>query len=191
MRQPHLLSVASLLLVLSLPVTARADDVLDAIDAARAAYEAGNIQDTIDELGNAQQLVATMKAAGLLGFLPEAPDGWTREVRTDMGTALSLSLFGGGVGAAASYARGDDTFTVTLMADNAMVEAFADLLGNLGALASGSQVTVGGEAFLDQGGELTGLIEKRILVQASGAPVEVMTPLLETIDFAGMKAFGS
>ncbi|MFD0980931.1 hypothetical protein [Tropicimonas aquimaris] len=189
MRQPLLFSVASLLLVLSLPVTARADDVLDAIDAARAAYEAGNIQDTIDELGNAQQLVATMKAAGLLGFLPEAPDGWTREVRTDMGTALSL--FGGGVGAAASYARGGDTFTVTLMADNAMVEAFADLLGNLGALASGSQVALGGEAFLDQGGELTGLIDKRILVQASGAPVEVMTPLLETIDFAGIKAFGS
>ena len=47
------------------------------LDAARAAYEAGNIQDTLEELAYAQQLVREMKTAGLVDFLPDAPDGWT------------------------------------------------------------------------------------------------------------------
>lgn len=189
MRLSCLVVVSILVLTQSVPSAARADDVLEAIDAARAAYEAGNIQDAIEELGNAQQLVHTMKATGLLDFLPAAPEGWTREVRSDMGPALSL--YGGGVVASAVYATGSEGFTVTLMADNAMVESFAGLLGNLGAVTSGTHVTLGGETFLDQGGELTGLIGNRILIQAAGASIEFMTPVLETIDFAGMKGFGS
>ncbi len=168
--------------------TGHADEILDTIDAARAAYEAGNIQDTTEELAYAQQLVRDLKTAGLSAFLPGPPDGWSREIGADMGAAMAM--LGGGVGAEATYTHGSDSFSVTLMADNAMVQAFAGMLGNAAMLAGGKRVRIGSEKFMNQDGELTGLVDNRILVQASGAPVETMLPLLESMDFEEMAGFG-
>ena len=166
---------------------AAADAVLDAIDAARSAYQAGNIQTTLDELASAQQLVREMKTAGLSAFLPEAQAGWTRSVDTDSGAGRAI--FGGGVGARARYVREGAEFTVTLMSDNAVVQALAGLLGDIDAAVTGDTTLIGGQAFLEQSGELTGLVGKRIIVQAAGAPVEAMRPVLEKIDYAALAQF--
>lgn len=187
-RLPRLAAATALSLALCLPAATRADEVLDTIDAARAAFETGNVQATLDELAYAQQLVREIQAAELAAFLPEAPEGWSRNIRTDMGAALAM--FGGGVGAEATYATGSQSFSITLMADNAMVQALAGMLGEAGLPEGAGRLIVGGETFLDQSGELTGLIDGRILIQASGAPSEVMVPVLETIDFAAMRANG-
>ncbi|PRY25506.1 hypothetical protein CLV78_102686 [Aliiruegeria haliotis] len=167
--------------------TAVADEFLETLDAARVAYEDGNIQDTLEELAYAQQIVRDMKTAGFTDFLPPAPDGWTREINTDMGAAMAM--FGGGVGAEATYAGNGESFNVTIMADNAMVQGFAGMLSGVGQLM-GKRVRVGSEKFMNQDGELTGLVDNRILVQASGAAVEVMIPVLEQIDFEAMGGFG-
>ncbi|SDK96314.1 hypothetical protein [Aliiruegeria lutimaris] len=180
------LFLASALAVLA-PVTASADEILETLDAARAAYEAGQMQQVLDELAYAQQLVREMKTAGLTDLLPPAPEGWDRKINTDMGTAMAM--FGGGVGAEATYSRGQDSFTILLMADNAMVQGFAGMLGAAGMLV-GKQQRIGAQTFIEQEGELTGLVDNRILVQASGAPLAVMQPILEQMDFDAMAGFG-
>jgi hypothetical protein len=185
-QMPRLLLVPVLSLGF-LASTVQADEVLETIDAARAAYEKGDIQDTMEELAFAQQLVRELKTAGLAAFLPEAPDGWTREINSEMGAAMAM--FGGGVGSEATYASGADRFKVTLMADNAMVQAFAGMLANAGLMGLGKRVRIGSEKFMDQDGELTGLVDNRILVQSAGAPVETMTPILEAIDYEALAGF--
>lgn len=179
--------LATALAILMAPVAVRADEIIETLEAAREAYEGGNLQDTLEELAYAQQLVREMKTAGLTDFLPDAPDGWTREVNTDMGAAMAM--FGGGVGAEATYSSGNDSFTVLMMADNAMVQGFAGMLSGMGLMV-GKRVRVGTEKFMEQDGELSGLIDNRILVQASGAPIEVMTPILEQMDFEALAGFG-
>jgi hypothetical protein len=57
------------------------------------------------------------------------------------------------------------------------------------AMMGVKQVRVGRERFADQDGQLTALIANRVLVQASGAPADVMVPVLESIDFARLGSF--
>ena len=82
-------------LSLSAALPAHADDVTDALQNAITSYEEGDIGYAMEELDYAKQLMASMKADALTGFLPEAPDGWTREVNTEMGAGLAM--MGGGM----------------------------------------------------------------------------------------------
>jgi hypothetical protein len=173
----------------ALPLSARADEVTDTLRSAIEAYEAGDVQYALEEITFAQQLLQAMKAEGLVAFLPPAPEGWSREVNTDMNDGMAM--IGGGTGAEADYSDGDASFTLTLMADNPMVAAMAGMFANPMIMAASGKITrVGRQKFLDQDGDLTGLIDGRILVQASGADVEVMLPVLEAIDFEGLGKFG-
>ena len=70
-----------------------------------------------------------------------------------------------------------------------MVTMFAGMLTNAGMLGMKLH-RVGREKFVDNDGELTGLIDNRILVQAEGAAPEVMIPLLKGIDFKALQDFG-
>ena len=75
------------------------------------------------------------------------------------------------------------------MANNPMVTAFGGMIGNA-ALLGVKLERVGREKFMNDEGELTGLIDNRILVQADGADVALMIELLETIDFKALEDFG-
>lgn len=173
----------------AIPVMATADDVTDTLQSAITAYEAGDVQYALEEIAFAQQLLQAMKTEGLVAFLPEAPEGWTREVNTEMNAGMAM--LGGGAGAEAEYSNGTDSFTVTLMVDNPMVGAMAGMFANpMIMAASGKIIRVGREKFLDQDGELTGLVNKRVLVQANGASSEIMLPLLEQMDLQALGNFG-
>ncbi|WP_212525178.1 hypothetical protein [Actibacterium sp. MT2.3-13A] len=173
----------------ALPLSAQADDVTDTLKSAIEAYEAGDVQYALEEIAFARQLLQAMKTEGLAGFLPPPPEGWSREVNTEM--SAGMAMFGGGTGAEAEYTGAEARFTVTLMADTPMVAAMAGMFANpMIMAASGRIIRVGRQKFLDQDGELTGLINGRVLVQASGADVAVMLPVLEAIDFEGLGAFG-
>ena len=174
------------LALLALTSPALADEVSDTLSSALQAYEDGDITYAIEELDYAKQLLQAMKTDVLSTLLPEAPDGWTREVSDEMGQGLAM--LGGGVGAEATYTMDDQSFTITFMANNPMVAAFGGMIGNAGLLG-GKMVRVGREKFLDSDGELSALIDNRILVQATGADQDVMVPVLETIDFNALKDF--
>jgi hypothetical protein len=182
----------SLALALSVSTSAaHADEVRDTIASALAAYDQGDIAYAMQELSYVQQLMLAMKADGLAVFLPPAPDGWTREISTEASAAMSM--MGGGTGAEATYSGSGQEFTITFTADSPMIGMFSGMLGNTAMMSASGAKThrLGRERFMEQNGELTGLIDNRILIQASGVDVEIMLPLIESIDFRELGRFGS
>lgn len=166
-----------------------ADEVTDTLQSAIDAYEAGDVTYALEELTYAQQLMQAMKAEGLVAFLPSAPPGWTRKIETEMNQGLAM--MGGGTGAEATYSGEGHTVTVSLMVDNPMVSAMAVVIGNPMVMGTqGALIRIGRQKFLHQDGDLIGLVDGRILVQASGAPKDDMLPLLEEIDYRGLAEFG-
>ncbi|WP_300512666.1 hypothetical protein [Aliiroseovarius sp.] len=168
-------------------IAARADEVSDTLESALAAYNEGDIQYALEELEYAKQLIAAMKTDALSAFLPAAPDGWTREVNSEMNAGLAF--MGGGIGAEADYSRDGQTFSITIMADNPMIAAFAGMIGNAGMMGAKLE-RVGRMKYMNQDGELSGLVDNRILIQAKGAPVDVMIPVLKAIDVKALEDFG-
>jgi len=182
-----LLSAAALCVAL-LPSAATADEIADSIRAALAAYEAGDLQYALEELVTAQQLINARKTDALVTFLPAAPAGWTREVNTDY--AQSLALFGGGSGAEARYAGPGGSFNLSVVADSPLLASFAPVFANPAMMAAMGRVTrIGRHRVLDQGGQLVAVIGNRVLIQASGAEVAVMLPLIQAMDLDGLAAF--
>ena len=175
-------------IVAAAAASAAADEVTDALHSAIEAYEDGDTQYALEELDYARQLLTAMKTDALVGFLPEAPAGWSREVDTEMGAGLAM--MGGGTGAEAEYRKpGEDSFTISLMADNPMVGAMAGMLGSAGAIGARIE-RVGRQKMMVHEGEITGLVDSRILVQAKGGDVEMMLDVLKTIDYRALADFG-
>lgn len=165
---------------------ASADEISDAIQRAMDAYAAGDIALTSEELTYASQQLQSLKSDALAAYLPAAPDGWTREINSDM--AAGLAIMGGGTGVEASYSGPEASFTITLMADNPMVASMGAMLASGMA---GKMIRVGSVKFTDQDGSLATMVANRVLVQAQGAPSEVMIPVLETMDFGALGSYGS
>ncbi len=178
----------ALLLTAALPV--QADEISDTIQSALDAYNEGDVAFAKEELAFAQQLLQQMSAMSLSDCLPEAPEGWTREIDTEMNAGLAM--MGGGIGAEAEYSDGTETFSVTLMADNPMVTAMAGMLSNTALMAAmGKMTRVGRQKYVDQDGTMSTLVNNRVLVQAEGAAPEVMLSVLEAIDYDKLGDFGT
>jgi hypothetical protein len=165
-----------------------ADEVIDTLSSALQAYEDGDIEYAIEELDYARQLLQEMSAQELTGFLPEPPDGWTREISED-GMNPGLAFLGGGAGAAAEYSDGATRFTITIMADNPMVAGFAPMIANAGLMGM-KMHRVGREKFFENDDQLIALLDNRILIQAEGASPEAMIPILDLIDYRGLEDYG-
>ncbi|GAB5448572.1 hypothetical protein [Gymnodinialimonas sp.] len=181
------LLVSALLLA---PLPAAADDITDALSAAIDAYEEGEIGDALGEIAYATQLLNALQAQGFTAYLPEPMPGWTREISDDIGA--SLGFVGGGTAAEATYTGPSGRFTITMMADNPMVMSMAAMLGNSALMASMGQIErINRENFLNDNGDLSGLIGGRILIQAEGGNnLDDMVAHLEQIDFDALEDFG-
>jgi hypothetical protein len=181
-------AIAALATATLLSAPARADEISDTIQSALDAYNAGDIKYATEELVFAQQQLQSLKADGLQAFLPEAADGWTRTVSTEMNAGMAMM---GGTGVEATYVGPDQNFTLSITADSPMVSSFAAMFGNSAMMGAMGKITrVGREKFVDQDGSLTGVMDGRILIQASGAPIDVMVSTLATMDFAKLASFG-
>jgi hypothetical protein len=171
----------------ALPV--HADEVADTLRAALEAYEEGDIAYALEEVEYARQKMLEMKSDALVDFLPAAPEGWTREISTEMGAGLAM--MGGGTGAQADYSADDGSgrISLTLIADSPMIGAMSGMLNN--AAAMGLKVErIGRQKFAIQDNEVTGLVDNRILVQAEGQDIAQVFALLETIDYRELGRFG-
>lgn len=167
---------------------AHADDVEDTLQSALDAYQEGDLQYALEELDYARQLILGMKTDALTQFLPAAPEGWTREVNTEINA--SLGMMGGGVGAEADYSNGDQDITLSILADNPMVAAMSAMIAN--AAAMGMKIErVGREKFAVQDDTVQGMIANRILVKAEGGEMADMMALLEQIDYRELGQFGN
>jgi hypothetical protein len=178
--------LTAILLAGTLALPAKADEISDTLQSAMEAYSDGDMQYALEELDYAKQLMLSMKTDALVDFLPDAPDGYTREVNSEINA--SLGMMGGGVGAEADYVSDSDSFTVSIFADNPMVAAMSAMISN--AAAMGMKVErIGRQKFAVQDDTIQGLVANRILVKAEGGDMAMMMGLLEQIDYRALGDF--
>lgn len=168
---------------------ASADEISDALGAALKAYEEGDVAYALEELEFAMAKLGALKADALSGYLPTAPDGWTREDNKEAGAGMAM--LGGGAAAEATYtsADGAQSYTISLMADSPMVVQMGAMVNN--AAVMGMEVMrIGRQKFARNDGEIIGLVANRILVRAEGGDVDLLVKALEQIDYGKLAQFG-
>ncbi|WP_422075155.1 hypothetical protein [Tranquillimonas rosea] len=179
--------VAPLIAALALaagPVAA--DDLARSLDAARTAYDAGDLQAALEELDNAREHIQTARAERLAAFLPAPRDGWERTVNLSPADPI------GGIAVSGIYSDEGTTFTLTLVADSPLITGFAGMMRDAGLMTQMGQIRVIDEkVFIDNGGELTTVVGDRVLVQAGGATPTQMSHHLAAMDFDALAGFGS
>jgi hypothetical protein len=171
---------------LALSAPAAADEFTETVDAALEAYAAGDINAAAEELSYASTLLQTMKGERFAALLPEALDGWTREI--DMEANAAVGMFGGGVTATGDYSGPSGNVRVQMMADNPSVMTMAGMYANPQMMSSmGEVVRINRQSFVNQDGELTGVIGGRVLITVNGsASLDDKKAYLEAMDFGAI-----
>src|SRR5689334_9403974 len=123
------LTLACVLMAAALPAAAlAADDILDAIDAGRKAYQAGDMQNAKQSLDLASQLIGQKNAEAFAALLPAALPGWKAEkVQT---AAVGNVGFGASTASRTYTNNKGENVDVQITGDSAMVTQFATLLAN-------------------------------------------------------------
>jgi hypothetical protein len=169
MRPVLLFMAAALLIAAALPAQA-GDDILDAIDQARKAYQAGDLGLTKQQLDLASQLIGQKNAEALTKLLPEPLAGWTAE--KSQAQAVIPAIFGGASMASRIYRDGNGhSVEISITGDSVMLSALAPLLNNpMMAGAMGKLVRVGDQhAIQAQNGDLTLVVNGKFVITVRGS----------------------
>lgn len=173
-----------------LAAPAMADEIADRLDAAGAAYRAGDLSAALAEIEEARRLMLAIAGPAPVAHLPAAPEGWTRTIDDRM--AESLAAMGGGTGAEAVYERDGQRVSLMIVVDSPMATAMAGLFSNADLLATaGELLRVGRQTFLDDGKQVSTVLDGRILVRARGPDAATILPFLQAIDYRALAASGS
>jgi hypothetical protein len=164
----RILFAAVFLAALVLPALA-ADDVLDAIDEARTAYQAGDMANAKQSLDLASQLVGQKNAERFAALLPAALPGWKAEkVET---ASVGVTVFG--VTSASRRYTGPDgrDIEVRITGDSTLVVQFAQFLINPAiAGAMGKLISVGDQRALQTNeGSINMVVANKFLVTVDGS----------------------
>ena len=152
------------------PAAYAADDILDAIDGARKAYQSGDVAGAKQSLDLASQLIAQKNAEAFSALLPAALPGWKAE--KVQATAVGAAMFGGASAASRSYSNAKgDTVDISITGDSAMLMQFGPMLNNPAlAGAMGKLVRVGSQrAIQTNEGDIMMLVANKILVHVQGS----------------------
>jgi hypothetical protein len=146
-----------------------ADDILDAMDQARKAYQAGDLAAAKQQLDMASQLVGQKNAEGFAALLPAALPGWTAEKAET--TSVGVAMFG--ASSASRRYKGPDghDVSVRITGDSAMVMQFAQLFMNPAiAGAMGKLIRVGDQrAIQTNEGTVNMIVANKFLVTVEGS----------------------
>ena len=161
--------VALLLLALCSAPAGAADDVLDAIEQARKAYQSGDLANAKQSLDLASQLIGQKNAEAFAVLLPAPLNGW----KAEKAQTSSVGAIGFGASAASrtyTNAKGDSV-DVQITGDSAMVTQFATLLANPQiAGAMGKIVRVGNQrAIQNPDGDVQMVVASKYMVVVSGS----------------------
>jgi hypothetical protein len=148
---------------------ALADDITEAIDQARKAYQAGDLGAAKQSLDLASQLVGQKNAEGFAALLPKPLPGWTGE--EPQTTSVGAVGFGASVASRVYNNAKGDRVEVQITGDSAVVSQIAMLLGNPAiAGAMGKLIRVGNQrAILDRDGNVKMVIGNKFLVSIDGS----------------------
>lgn len=164
----HLIRAISCVLLIAV-APAYADDITDAIDQARKAYQSGDMGGAKQSLDLASQLIGQKNAEGFAALLPAPLSGWKAE------DAQTTSVGQVGFGASTASRRYEnakgDNVEVQITGDSAMIMQFATLLSNPGiAGAMGKIIKVGDQrAIQTREGDVHVVVANKFLVTVSGS----------------------
>jgi hypothetical protein len=146
-----------------------ADDILDAIEAARKAYQAGDMARAKQSLDLASQLVGQKNAENFAALLPAALPGWKAEKVE--ATSVGVTVFG--VTSASRRYTGPDGLDVQvrITGDSALVLHFARLFMNPTiAGAMGKLISIGDQRALQTSeGSINMVVADKFLVTVEGS----------------------
>lgn len=188
MRKIALLAVATT--VLMGPVAVHADDVVDQINEALAAYQRKDVATATIALNAALSLLRQARAESWKDFLPPAPEGWTAQP-PEGSTGAEAAIVG--TGTSRKYTNGTDTVEVSLLSDSPMVQALAGILTNpmVASLAGRTLVIDGRPAiYRQEDNSYTTLVADKILVRVTGGPgvtEATLTLFFQAIPFADIE----
>jgi hypothetical protein len=147
-----------------------ADDILDAIDGARKAYQSGDMQNAKQSLDLASQLIGQKNAEAFAALLPAPLPGWKAEQA--QANAVGASIFGGASAASRSYtsAKGDNV-EVSITGDSAMLMQFGPMLNNPAlAGAMGKLIKVGSQrAIQTNDGDVLMMVGNKFMIHVQGS----------------------
>jgi len=161
---------AAVLLAASLMPARAADDILDAINQAQKAYQAGNYSEAKQQLDLASQLIGQKNAESFVTLLPEPLPGWTAEKA--QAQAVGTAVFGGASSATRNYRNGNgETVDISITGDSAMLTAMAPIFSNpMLAGAMGKLAKVGDQrAIVAPNGDITMVINNKFVVTVHGS----------------------
>jgi hypothetical protein len=183
----HVIAAALTIGLIATP--ALADEFTDALDSARAAYQERDLKATREELDYAVSLINGMKAEMLGKLLPEPLPGWTRESVEGEDAGMAMAMFGGGTTASATYTKGTEDITITLVADSPMVMGLGGMLAGL-ASANGKPLRINRTQFALNEGELQGVVDNKVMVSVSGSASQAdKIAQIEAMDFEALGDF--
>jgi hypothetical protein len=170
---------------------ALADEFTDTLEGAIKAYREGDVSGAREDLDYASKLLTAMKSEALEKFLPAALPGWSREAAAEDAAAAGgfMGMLGGGTSAAATYIKGTESLTITLVADSPMVNGLGAMISGMAGLG-GKPLRIQRTEFTAQDDGLQGVVNDRVMVSVTGdAPLEDMIAHLEAIDFKALGTF--
>ena len=177
--------LAAIMVAAATVPTFAGDDILDAIDQARKAYQAGNLASAKQSLDMASQLVGQKNAENFGVLLPAPLSGWTAEkVET---TAVGVAMFG--ASSASRRYRGPDGHDVhvRITGDSALVMQFAQLFLNPAiAGAMGKLVRIGDQRAIQTiEGTVNLVVANKFLVTVEGsAGADAKLAYAQAVDYA-------
>ena len=182
------IALAALVVAVAAIPAFAADDILDAMDQAHKAYQAGDMATAKQQLDLASQLIGQKNAEGFVKLLPAALPGWTAEKA--QAQAIGAVMFGGASSASRSYsnAKGDH-IDISITGDSAMLMQFATLLNNPAlAGAMGKLVKVGGlRAIQNHDGDVIVVVGNKFVVNVQGsADAEAKLAYANAVDVAAL-----
>ncbi|MEM0976092.1 MAG: hypothetical protein AAGJ34_01020 [Pseudomonadota bacterium] len=171
-----------------------ADDIEQGLQDALEAYQEGEIEETREILAFVSSQLDALKVDALSQFLPEAPDGWTREDEDLAAAGAAMGLFGmnGGQMAGARYSNESDTVSLTITVDSPMVAMLGGMMANPALLGGQGEVRRINRqnVLITTEGELQSVIDNRILVMIEGSnDADLLTQFFELVDVRGLKDF--
>ena len=155
---------------LGLSSPALADDITDAMDAARKSYQSGDMAGAKQSLDLASQLVGQKNAESFVALLPNPLPGWKAEQA--QATAIGAAMFGGASAATRSYTNDKgDNIEVQITGDSAMIMQFGPMINNP-AMAGmlGKLIKIGDQrAIQTKEGDVTIVVANKFLVTVNGS----------------------
>ena len=180
--------VAALLLS---PGSAQADDILDQIAEAIAMYKEGDYSGAIAGLDFASTQIRQLLAGQAADALPAPLPGWEAEDAET--TAMSGTMFGGGISAERAYRKGDAQVDIQLLGESPMLQGMMMMFNNP-MIMSGSGKSLkrikGQKAAVeydgkDRSGEIMMIVAGSVMITVRGSDVsqEDLMAYAEAIDF--------